>query len=809
MALIDKIRDWVGLSTDTPKADIKLYKAKDENKNKNMSMAEIIPTQAVSGAYVYDTNPDDNLSCSYSIKTVYDPIAKNPVVAACDELIRSAVLQIPYMFTCQNNYGEHPEFEEIDNDILSFVENTLSKMDYCSFMNVLDNLMDARKYGFVIAEKVFKFNVDMNKWCINKIKVKPVENFDFETDKYDNLTAIIYNAPDGQMRIDNYDKLIIASYPYIISGNYYGKSEFYEIKDDIDLLNDLECYQKQGFKYICGKPLIHAYDALSEDGGRNEINKVNEMENWSIMHVPGMTVIDEQTDKTEFRTMCEISVMDSRADSEGLVQVKEKIDEIKKDIKRKLGVPDEIGITSDQGGSYAKAKTQLNIFWSKVEKTHYWLEDIINKQLIQQLIDLNYDIPENYQYPVMKFEETDQQVTQEKAMVIDTLIKSGVVKDWEQWIRQYLNLPEFNADDKPEEDQAPEMPSKEGSEEVEEEPVDNPNIQTEDNQYSLFKREYKVIPEHKIVNFQRINDTYNRVEDTAINAQLSNFNDLKKWYLKKIETYINNQDQSVNTYFDLDTNSKYGKSIKNGYRVPIVQMTADGTRESMSELDKEGIKSEKYAYNGTVDEFENLNKSERELMNDLLKTYGIKLNKDAKQLLQLTLESITNTTQQQLERIAGQIKYAIIEQKRISGTLTAKDLQSLTLDIQKVFSPYTDLALTSAQSLQPYSIENTIRTESAKAFNNARMATFRAPEYNIYIKGFEYSAVLDTKTSEFCRAHDRQQIAANDPVLETINPPNHYQCRSLLIAVNITEDNFKPNWNYNIQPDKDFGGVYI
>ena len=51
------------------------------------------------------------------------------------------------------------------------------------------------------------------------------------------------------------------------------------------------------------------------------------------------------------------------------------------------------------------------------------------------------------------------------------------------------------------------------------------------------------------------------------------------------------------------------------------------------------------------------------------------------------------------------------------------------------------------------------------------------------IKGYEYLSVLDSSTSDQCRALDREKFKADDPNLSQFIPPLHPHCRSTLIFV--------------------------
>ena len=87
--------------------------------------------------------------------------------------------------------------------------------------------------------------------------------------------------------------------------------------------------------------------------------------------------------------------------------------------------------------------------------------------------------------------------------------------------------------------------------------------------------------------------------------------------------------------------------------------------------------------------------------------------------------------------------------------------------------------------LQAYRLENMIRTPIIEAYNQGRLAIGDAADD--YVIGYEYSALLDTRTTEICLANDGLLIRKDDPRLIKLTPPVHYQCRSLLVYVTIDD----------------------
>lgn len=70
-----------------------------------------------------------------------------------------------------------------------------------------------------------------------------------------------------------------------------------------------------------------------------------------------------------------------------------------------------------------------------------------------------------------------------------------------------------------------------------------------------------------------------------------------------------------------------------------------------------------------------------------------------------------------------------------------------------------------------------VRTSATEFFNLARQ---RAADESGIVEGYEFSAIIDDRTTEVCQALDGLQIAATAPEVDRISPPLHYNCRSVL-----------------------------
>ena len=91
------------------------------------------------------------------------------------------------------------------------------------------------------------------------------------------------------------------------------------------------------------------------------------------------------------------------------------------------------------------------------------------------------------------------------------------------------------------------------------------------------------------------------------------------------------------------------------------------------------------------------------------------------------------------------------------------------------------------------SMERYARTKLTEVMNRGRLAHF---EDSGVVQGYQYSAVLDDRTSEICEGLDGKTFKSGDEPI----PPLHFNCRSLLVPITIYED---------LEPDQEAGGYPI
>jgi SPP1 gp7 family putative phage head morphogenesis protein len=92
-------------------------------------------------------------------------------------------------------------------------------------------------------------------------------------------------------------------------------------------------------------------------------------------------------------------------------------------------------------------------------------------------------------------------------------------------------------------------------------------------------------------------------------------------------------------------------------------------------------------------------------------------------------------------------------------------------------------------SSQPYRVETVFRTNVQHAYSRGRWEQQTDPAVKAIRPFWEYSAILDGRTTEHCRTWDGKILPADDPAWRGHNPPAHHNCRATLVS--LTEEQAK------------------
>ncbi len=416
-------------------------------------------------------------------------------------------------------------------------------------------------------------------------------------------------------------------------------------------------------------------------------------------------------------------------------------------IGRSLFIPDLMGMSGSEtsGGSFSLGKEQINIFFMHINRRRKAIEKVINKRLVWPLVQWNYgNIPN---YPKFKFNPLDDQAAVDLAKTWLEAVKGKVYKASEAEIQHFRKLVKY-----------PEGPVEFHEEVSQDEGFDKEGNKLEkENPKEKADKETK--PEEK--KFSKVfdyptGDYHRKCDFSAIKAKLDDYDGSvlaeAKPLIKRIyaDIYDQLQRKKIIETGKLERadsiNVKYIAELKKILKGSFVSIFKDGIVQAQHELLKSDFKAPVAS-----DEFLNLLETE-------------------------TFNFIGDWKYQVLKKVKTELVTAIKDGKPLSTVMNVLDDEGKKLTEQ--------------------SLERFARTKHTEVLNKGRLEYFK--ESGV-VAGYQYSAILDDRTSEICRGlHGKKFKNGDEPV-----PPMHFNCRSILIPITKYEE-FEPSETVGKQPIESF-----
>lgn len=787
-------------------------------------------------------NPDDLLSRKgYAI---YSKMMLDEQVKAVVRFKRDAITSRDFIF-------------ELDDADLSEEDIALRKEVFkkavdgmgASFTDSLNGVMSAMYNGFSITEKVLgQFEHDGKTWYgIGNLKLRPCDTFFFHTDEYGNVQKFVQQFDSREQELDIENFIHYVQNPDF--DTHYGRSELRECyrawfsKDMVIKFQNIHLERfAAGFVWAAPK------DSKTLTAGTPEYTSLqNVMKNLqassSIILPSGIELNIEHPATTD--------------------AFERAIAQHDKAIAKALLVPNLLGI-SEQGstGSYSQSKTQLEAFLWTLDADATRLEQTLNVQLFKQLGDLNFG---DGKYPKFKFKPISDERKLEIVKIWTQLVTAGAVQATdldEAYIRDALEMPkkakiEGNAPDlvlngaqvtaltgivaqvgagslSPEaakalitavfpisEEQAAAMVDKARVEKTapavgeidpatglpKKSPVSSQGQEGEDDEGDegdegdddegvskqvpakkpmdetvVGKMQISVSAFSKAmkrVDFAVIaNKADNSTKDTAYELAVINSAAVARLVAKaeelKLGTADGNPDDIKYITFTPAEVSALNKAATKG----LTEAWAIGTSHAKKEVAKA---------NGAT--FATNDMALQDVAKEYLKAKGYTLAGDISAATQKTIRNILMEGVK-VSKTAAETKQAIYKALEADGMLTEEAVMET-------------LGTTTAKSSNAR-IETAIRTTSFEAINEARYQLFSDPVLDGFVEALEYSAVLDDRTTEICSQLNGETYGIDSDVWSTFRPPNHFNCRSILVPVT-TRDTWTEGQEPSAMPQKGFG----
>jgi SPP1 gp7 family putative phage head morphogenesis protein len=127
------------------------------------------------------------------------------------------------------------------------------------------------------------------------------------------------------------------------------------------------------------------------------------------------------------------------------------------------------------------------------------------------------------------------------------------------------------------------------------------------------------------------------------------------------------------------------------------------------------------------------------------------------------------------------------KQVLMNALKTGQGTQETIQQLRAIFEPYLGdpLVIDPAKKAvtQPFRLETIIRTNTTEAVNKGFKDSVDREVASGHVIGWEYSAIIDTRQTEVCEHLDEEILMPDSDALERLTPPNHFNCRSVLIPV--------------------------
>ena len=656
-----------------------------------------------------------------------------------------------------------------DEEVAEFLTLCLTTyMDEPIEKKLLD-VLTAMDYGFSVTEKIPMYaETDFGgKYIFKTLKTRAPHSFEIITDKKGNIEKLTQDtATDGDVEIP-LEKVILYSYKKEFD-NHYGSSEMTK-----------GVYTAWWSKQAIIKFWNIYLEKYASPLAVGTISKGSSKENRDAFK----TIVNNLSARTGV-TMPEGFTLDLLHGAEGKGEFEKAIDKYNMMIARALLVPDLMGLSGGEtgGGSYSLGKEQFNMFYTVINNIRMDIKRLIDTELINPLLAWNYGTGVKAEF---KFNPIDADRRQESLKMWLEAVKAGKIPDDISQLNWFLDAIE-----------APE--------------VDPVEWQKEKDAKMQMAEDIKNAGKDNISDTDSDDDSDSESDDTNDDAP----NEIKE--KKKVKDDVDPEDKPVKEEFvaveDVVKDESYWRPLtKYESKTDFKQIEQDDN-ELLDKFLPECGAVFKLIINAMLNDIKQKKIVERkrfDMINKLQVKHLAKLEKvftamskesydrGQKSVSQpdtskFAFEQQAGVTAEQVAEwikesaVYGAISESDVIQKKIKGVLfdsirAGNGTRETAKQLDEALKGWDYLA-DAPKKLKSARLETIVRTNIGKAYGQARSDEF--DKFQNIITGYFYSAILDNRTSDICISLDSGSAGIYEPAeKDLINPPNHYNCRSVLEAV--------------------------
>ena len=690
---------------------------------------------------------------------IYRKMLDDDQIEAALSVMHAAIVGRKWAFEVEDPDTQQEIADVLTHNLLHSMKGTLR--------DVVLAMLTARVEGFAMLEQAFAtFQMDGKTWWgLDEIKLRPPESFYFEVDFYGNITKLLQEQMENTR-----EELDITRFIHYVHrpdlDRHYGRSALLGAYPHYFAKKELYKYWSIFAERLGGGFMVGNTETELSQTQMDNFQKVlkNIQTATAIIAPKGIEIKSEvPNDPGTF----ENAIM-SRNNA----------------IIRTLLVPTLLGFSEETGsGSEARSRVQAQVWHLILDQIAESIADALNEQVFRQVVWWNFG--DGVQPPLFKFESLTQE---EKDKFAETWItaheKGAVLNTFEDELRLREML---------------HFPAREEDAEPAQEPVTLPVPPRATPGQDPSDQDQGIEPEVP----DGINplDSASRGLRAAAPDRTPDLEDIRFGERFDVERQLKIVDRRE---------TAFGKVLWRGLKAAYVELDRDMrgpldfatveqlvvSPEIQAEMEVAGLRELTIAFNEGRE-------AGRDALNVAAKEHGRpsfpKLEKANPQVgfmarmefAGLSLEDaeafLTTKIQQASGRIINEQLLAAIREAIIFGLRNELPVDEMIANAQNAvvrlvgdFGPAGGIEITDTLPAHVATVTRTVLTE---AYNAGLQSFFEDPELDGYVEAYQYSAVLDGRTTEFCRNAHGKIWPVDSTQWRNYIPPNHFNCRSRIIPV--------------------------
>jgi SPP1 gp7 family putative phage head morphogenesis protein len=695
-----------------------------------------------------------------------------------------------------------PEGKAEDWEPTRFIAEELETMPG-TFDDAMLGMLSALDFGYSVSEKVF-CQVPDGEWKgkigIKAIKSREPTSIQFDVDEFGNI------LPDGviqQFRRDQVAKRM-PRWKFILwvhqaeFGNPYGTSDLesayrsYWVKD-----NSYKWLAMLLEKYGI-PPVFGMYDPGKYTPGQlDDIKTV-----FASLQASSSALIPRAPSDTGQPTFELWAPELAGQVGQVFIPAFELLD---RHLARSVLMPGLLSLTSDEGGSLARARIAFDVFTLVVEYIQRSIKETINEELVRPITDLNFSVDE---YPEFRFLALSEDDRVELLKAWGELAGLGVVvstPEDERHIRARLKFPERDSDEeeimpinqKPEPEPEPDEPDQDEEDEDEQEDAD------EEEQAEMVARDQAGAKAAKgEVGYVRRSASSDVCRDctmfqrpgrcAAVAGKISpdgycEMFERRAMMFAERRAFTDAEKQADMARVERDADEIEARTKRVLIRA-FRELTARMIRAVPQDLTAASVARTKVRMPGEIvaafeamlgDAFTAGRRQIRDQMRGARQMDEVGFApKKAMEYLASTARFWVKSTGDELTRN--------VQQHLLSALKFGWHHRETITRLQDLMAPFTGdpTQLGDPAQASAARVETIVRTNTTNALNHGRLIEARRIGPDL-VPAMQFSAVLDKRTTEVCRGLDGKIIPVGSPDLDRMQPPLHHNCRSILVPVTL------------------------